>query len=236
MTFPALTVLRSLRRPSDPQFIEALSAAERAVLAVLVMHAGDDGTCFPSIPTICRGSGFKRSRVIETLGKLEAMGAISRSRKPPHPTLYTVHHMDRPSHGPSTERTATVHHMDFDSPPHGHERLKERPNEDEEVSRVFDYWQRRRAEALGKTTGPAMKATLKRTSKIRARLAEGYTPEQLMAAVDSVLGSDFHVTGGHTDIELICRDQAHVERYRARAPRPAAGAGLTVPRHLLGVA
>lgn len=84
---------------------------------------------------------------------------------------------------------------------------------------VFEYWAQRRAEALG-VRGPRMQPTPKRLGKIRARLAEGYTEEQLKRAVDAVLASDFHRSGGHTDIELICRDQAHVEQYLSRAPAP----------------
>lgn len=129
MTYPALTALRALYRPSDPAFWPDATAAQRAVLAVLAMHAGEDGTCFPSISTICRGSGFKRSLVIQSLAQLEAMCTISRTRRPPRPTLYTVHLLDRPSHGPSMEKTVTVHDMDVDRPSHGPERRIERPQE-----------------------------------------------------------------------------------------------------------
>ena len=38
---------------------------------------------------------------------------------------------------------------------------------------------------------------------------------QLKEAIDGCLASPFHLAGGHLDIELICRDQQHVERYRA---------------------
>ena len=89
------------------------------------------------------------------------------------------------------------------------------PTQEAAVQEVFDYWEKRRAEVLGKTTGPAMKATEKRLSKIRARLNEEYTPEQLREAVDGCLSNPFNVENGHLDIELICRDQAKVEQYRA---------------------
>lgn len=79
---------------------------------------------------------------------------------------------------------------------------------------VFEYWRGRRAEAIGKNGGPPMKASDGRRSKIRARLREGYTVDHLKEAVDGVLGSDSHVRGGHTGVDLIFRDQEHVERYR----------------------
>lgn len=129
MTFLALSALRALYRPSDPAFRGDLTAGQRSVLTVLVMHAGDDGTCWPSVPTIMRASGFKRAMVLRTLGELEAMGAVSRQPRPPKSTVYTVHHMDRPLHGPSIGQTVTVHHMDGHSPPHGPERPIERPIE-----------------------------------------------------------------------------------------------------------
>lgn len=55
-------------------------------------------------------------------------------------------------------------------------------------------------------------------SRIKARLAEGYTVAELERAIDGVLASEYHLRGGYTDIELICRDQSHVDRYIAQAP------------------
>ncbi len=86
---------------------------------------------------------------------------------------------------------------------------------------VFEYWRSRRAEVLGKTSGPPMRPTRKRTGKIRARLAEGYTVDELKHAVDGCLGNPFNLENGHTDVELICRDQNHVEQYLAWERRGA---------------
>ena len=60
-----------------------------------------------------------------------------------------------------------------------------------------------------------MQPTGKRVSKIRARLGEGYSPDQLKDAVLGCLSNPFNVERGYTDIELICRSQAKVEQYRA---------------------
>ena len=85
---------------------------------------------------------------------------------------------------------------------------------------VFKYWANTRHHALGLNgQGPKQVPTARRLSKIKARLAEGYTVDQLKAAIDGVLASDYHLKGGYTDIELICRDQSHVERYMLRAPQ-----------------
>lgn len=81
--------------------------------------------------------------------------------------------------------------------------------------RVFEYWRRARAEAIDKQGGPRMQPADFRRSKIQARLREGYEPDTLCRAVDGCLRSKRNVDGGHTDIELICRDQKHVEQYLA---------------------
>lgn len=87
---------------------------------------------------------------------------------------------------------------------------------------VFKYWAEERHRVLGLNgEGPKQVPTKRRLAKIRARLEEGYTPAELRSAIDGVLASEFHLAGGHTDIELICRDQAHVERYIRRAPQVA---------------
>ena len=93
---------------------------------------------------------------------------------------------------------------------------------------VFTYWAHARHRALGLNgDGPKQIPTQRRLSKVKARLGEGYTVTDLKRAVDGVLASDYHLRGGYTDIELICRDQAHVERYIEMAPvskkKPAAG-------------
>lgn len=99
---------------------------------------------------------------------------------------------------------------------------------EQDIVEVFDYWASERHRALGLNgTSPRQQKTKKRLSKIRARLKEGYTPADLKRAIDVVLASDFHRENGHTDIELICRDQAHVEQYLSRdaEQRPAGNAG-----------
>ena len=95
-----------------------------------------------------------------------------------------------------------------------------RAPEDAVALGVFKYWAEERHRALGLNgEGPKQVATKRRLAKIRARLVEGYTAAELRSAIDGVLASEFHITGGHTDIELICRDQAHVDRYALLAPK-----------------
>lgn len=80
---------------------------------------------------------------------------------------------------------------------------------------VFDHWR----EALNH---PDAKFSVERQRKIRLRLKD-YTAEQLCKAIDGCAKSDFHMgrdpnsRGIHDDIELICRDGVHVEKFIAIA-------------------
>jgi hypothetical protein len=85
-----------------------------------------------------------------------------------------------------------------------------------EVDAVFAHWEERRAKATGRN-GPKMQKTKVRLSKINARLKEGYTVDQLKQAIDGCFTSEYNVTNGYYDIELILRNQAKVEQYRSWA-------------------
>lgn len=96
-----------------------------------------------------------------------------------------------------------------------------------DIHEVFAYWQT----VMGK---PKAKLTGDRERRVKARIREGYTVDDLKAAVDGCKASDFHMgrdakSEGKVfdDLELICRDGAHVERFiasgrdSARGLRPA---------------
>ena len=85
------------------------------------------------------------------------------------------------------------------------------------VREVFDYWR----EVMGHPDAK-LKAGSKRARAIRARLKDGYTVEQLKQAVDGCRASPHHrgqnATGTvYDDLELICRDDVHVEQFMAKA-------------------
>lgn len=80
----------------------------------------------------------------------------------------------------------------------------------EKVLAVFDYWQDRRSKIPNTKKA---KPTQKRLSKVQARLRDGHTVEDLKLAVDGCLSNEFNVNGGYIDLELICRDDAHVTQY-----------------------
>jgi len=104
--------------------------------------------------------------------------------------------------------------------PKGRRREQEATDAEPAIREVFDYWR-------VQTGHPQATLTQARASKIRARLAErGCTPAKLKQAVDGNLRSDFHQgrkpghPAKHDSIELICRDQTHVDMFVNLASRP----------------
>lgn len=77
----------------------------------------------------------------------------------------------------------------------------------ESVVQVFEFWK----EVFGKNA--ATKLNTVRERKIKQRLDDGYTVEQIKTAIVNCSKSEFHIQGGHTDIELICRDGIKLERF-----------------------
>jgi len=83
------------------------------------------------------------------------------------------------------------------------------------VEEVFMHWETQRTIVIGEGTRPKMQRTKPRVARIRARLSESYSVRDLCNAIDGCLSNPKNVKGGYTDIELICRDQGHVEQYLA---------------------
>jgi len=81
----------------------------------------------------------------------------------------------------------------------------------QDVRAVFDHW----ASTMWSGRGRRPVLDSQRQTKIRGRLVDGYTVADLCSAVDGCRRSEFHMAGGHTDISLICRDAAHVDRFMA---------------------
>lgn len=98
------------------------------------------------------------------------------------------------------------------------------------VRDLFEHWQT----VCGH---PRSKLTADRRRKIRARLREGYTVEQIRQAIDGAANRAFVNADGlkFDDIELICRNGAKVELFIARAaakPPPADGGYLDELRQM----
>ncbi|RDF35593.1 hypothetical protein DWA26_20075, partial [Acinetobacter baumannii] len=94
-------------------------------------------------------------------------------------------------------------------PPNGElvpaEKTKE--NFKSEIQEVFEFW---------KVTFNKRNTTVldnKRKTKIQARLKEGYTVQDLKQAILGCSKSEYHIQGGYTDIELICREASKLDRF-----------------------
>lgn len=93
-----------------------------------------------------------------------------------------------------------------------------------ETAVVFAYWQRI-------MNHPQSKIDAKRDKAIKARLKDGYTVEQLCKAVDGCKLSPHHMGQNdsrtvYDDIELICRDGPHVDKFISWVNR-GAGNGMS---------
>ena len=83
----------------------------------------------------------------------------------------------------------------------------------ENIDAIFDYWKLR-------FNHPRARLDKKRRTKIRLRLEDGYTLDDLKLAIDGCRASPFHLGQNdrnqvYDDIELICRDAPHVDRFIA---------------------
>jgi hypothetical protein len=89
-----------------------------------------------------------------------------------------------------------------EAPPAGRREAPWRPA----VEAVFDYWR-------AATGHERAMLSPERVAKVRARLRDGFTVEQLCSAVNGCTSSEFHSKEGHDDLTLICRDASHVEKF-----------------------
>jgi hypothetical protein len=90
--------------------------------------------------------------------------------------------------------------------------LVEPPRRDP-VTIVFNAYLAARAARI--EGGPKPLLTESRRKLIRARLKDGYSVEDLSAAVTGVFLREFNVTGKHYSLELVLRNGGQVEKYRA---------------------
>lgn len=86
---------------------------------------------------------------------------------------------------------------------------KQITNNKEQINNVFLFWK----EVFSKSDRTVLKG--KRETAINGRLKEGYTVDEIKQAILNISVSEYHITNGHTDIELICRNQINLDKYIA---------------------
>ena len=92
--------------------------------------------------------------------------------------------------------------------------LSDAPTVGEETEKVFAHWK----EVMNHPQAQLGKKDSKRYRAIASRLKEGYSADQLCSAINGCKNSPHHMgeNDRHTvydDIELICRDSAHVDKF-----------------------
>lgn len=175
---------------------------------------------WPSIPTVARDCRCSRERVTAAIGMLEAAGLLvvltrGGGRTPSEYDLSPAFQglarqpleLARQPQGLASQ-PEVVPSFGSKAPSVGHQ--KKDVKFATEVAHVFAYWQER--------LHPRAKLTSDRVRRLVQRLTEGYTVEELCEAVDGCAASQFHREGHHTDLTLICRSAAHVDRFRALRP------------------
>lgn len=85
------------------------------------------------------------------------------------------------------------------------------------VLEVFDFWK----EVFKKNDRTKLEGV--REKKIKARLKEGYSVDEIKTAILNISKSDYHIQNGYTDIELICRDQIKLDKNIAMTNTPQNG-------------
>ena len=81
-----------------------------------------------------------------------------------------------------------------------------------DINNVFLFWKN----VFKKTDRTKLEG--KRLTKIKARLKDGYSVDEIKTAIANVSKSQWHIDNGQTDIELICRDQINLDKYLALKP------------------
>jgi len=84
---------------------------------------------------------------------------------------------------------------------------------EEEQERAREVWEHWKMKVSPKTRALFQGA---RKSAVIARLRDGRTVEELKLAIDGLAASDFHMKGGHNDLELVCRNDVKLTSFLRR--------------------
>lgn len=205
----------------------------RLVLFELADRANDDGTgCWPSIDTIAKGAKLSRRAVQSALRKLEnELHEIKPTGVHPEyrTTIYAV--VMPTADEPGADTAGGADNDRVGGADSAHKPVQQQPLDSAtaesvvDIEReVFEHWV-----TVMEKTGSA-KFTAERRRKVRARLKDGYTIEDLKLAIDGCRNTPHNMGDNDrktlfNDLELICRTGANVERFRDHAGRKLPSSG-----------
>lgn len=197
-----------------------LSASELLVLVALADNADRHGKCWPSKPEVVDKTRLSRATVYRALGRLEDLGYFREGTDEEGRECFWLA-VDGASHGEMASRGETSSSRGETEASHGENRSDIgtviEPSEEPSLfssatESIFEFW-RSTFELNGNT-----KLTPGRRRAIRGRLRDGYTEERIRRAILGCAGSEFHRSGGHTDLTLICRNGEKLERFETMPP------------------
>jgi DNA-binding transcriptional ArsR family regulator len=226
--------------------LETIRLTGFVVFAALASHLPrgqslEGGTCFPSIKRLAKKTTLATRTVQSALARLEKAGLIDRDQSGGAfgTTLYRLGPAALHGESPDASRTPPAPrcmgdaatctpplHADAPPPVHpraprskrqGERRSTEREKTEEQC--VFEAW----TSTLAAQDGCRLTGDRRRV--IRARLAEGYTVEDLMAAVRGWINDPWPERPRHNDLTTLLRDGGQVEKFRElqRNPPPKNG-------------
>lgn len=171
--------------------------------------------------------GFHQSRcdseIVEYKGKqakaVEAGKASAEARRKLTPVKANVEHdnndISADVQQESNDRSTPVQPTNNQKPITNNQDKKQKLLES--VTEVFEFWK----SVFDKNDQTKLSDTRKR--KIEKRLEDGYTVEQIKQAIFNCSKSDYHVTGNHIDLELICRSIEKMDYFlglKQQTPKP----------------
>jgi hypothetical protein len=211
-----------------------LPAQEKSVLVALAVAIGarnNGPDCWPSIDTLARWTSLHRATVMKALKSLQARRLITRvpggGRASTHYTLPDPSLMatGAVAIGDGCSRlqrsllspTTTAPGANGDPNNHGTRDLNDQRT-DTPVERIFEHWRR-------VMDHPQARLNAKRRRAVEARLREGYSEQRIIQAIDGCALTPHNMGENerhqrYDDLELICRDGPHVERFEDGAKHP----------------
>ena len=189
-----------------------------ATYIALVYHAdfGKSTGAYPSDETAANLVGMCRRTFIDRRHRLKETGWLEwlSGRVEGVTNKYIVHQDDK--QGVQEVRTPCAGETD---PPVQEmhttkSQFTKEPIPKEVLALIWSFWEDRRALALrlnGKRR--PMVRSKKRIEAVKRIWKLGYTESDFKQAIRGCTSSEFHINNKHLDIELICRDQDHFERF-----------------------
>lgn len=191
------------------------------------------GEFIASVKTLSKETGLSPMQVRTSLKKLNSTGDITNESCPQHTVFkvknYETYQVDNKQNNKPVTNEQQTNNKPVTTDKNEENENNENNDKNKPSDSLFEYWR----SVMGK--GDTTKPTKGRIAKINARLKEGYTVDQIKAAIDGCAKSPFHMGVNddgkrYDDLGLICRNGEKLEGFIAINERPIQQ-GLTVKDH-----